>query len=277
MLHKVSHIPGMNSIILTAEATQRLFCLLLVCCSLLTTVPALGQDSDPQKMNQTDASGKKQGLWQVKNKNITETGHYINGRKEGEWTATFPSGSKKHVLTYKNGLPKGYAIFYYEDGKIMEQGNWDVNHWKGEYTFYHANGNPAYKFNFDESGKRVGRQLYFHENGNLKYSGEWVDGKPDGAIGIFNEQGEKVSERVYTEGQFSQIIKSPKNDDQQEPAETFEVFTETGQFTLFNQNGKISRKGYFEKGKLINGQEYIYDESNKLIRVNKYSNGILVE
>ncbi len=244
----------------------------------LTPLHTKAQDDEqpqPQYTNTTDAAGKRQGLWLVKGKNNTlEAGNYINGKKDGVWVTTLASGAKKHELTFKNGLPQGKAIFYYEDGGIMESGEWNINHWKGEYTFYHKNGQIAYKFNFNDAGKRIGKQLYFHENGNLKYSGTWIDGKPDGAIEIFNEEGAKVSERIYADGEFSQNVKTASAEKDQK---SYGVFDDTGQFTLFNNKGKISRKGYFEKGKLINGTEYIYSEDNQLIKTIKYSNGIILK
>ncbi len=251
---------------------------ILYCLLLLLPAPLLLQgQNNPQNevttINMTDAAGLKQGVWRTKNKkNIEEEGHYTNGKKDGVWTATYPNGKKKHAITFVNGLPKGPATFYYENGEIMEQGIWDVNHWKGSYTFYHTNGKPAYQFNFNDAGKREGVQHYFHENGNLKYSGIWEDGKPDGAIEVFDEQGAKVSERLYNEGEFSKNIKNTEPKENQQA-----TFTGTGDFTLYNLNGQVDKKGYFKEGKLINGELYIYNPQNELIRVETYKDGVRVK
>lgn len=250
------------------SALNRLMMILL----FLAPIVSYAQDSEIP-INTTDASGMKQGLWRIKSKNNTiEEGYYINGKKDGVWTATYPSGTKKHAITYINGLPKGPATFYYENGLVMEEGTWDVNHWEGSYSFFHPNGKPAYKFNFNNDGKRVGEQLYFHENGNLKYVGTWENGKPDGAVEVFNEQGLKTSERIYNEGEFSKNIRTQESQRNKQS-----TFTGTGDFTLYNMNGDIDKKGYFKGGKLINGDIYIYNQQNELVRVESYKEGIRVK
>ncbi len=248
-------------------------CLLFLLASPLLCHGQNDLQKETTTINSTDNAGLKQGLWRSKSKNnVVEEGNYINGKKDGVWTATYPTGKKKHAITFANGLPKGPATFYYENGQIMEQGIWEVNHWKGSYTFYHTNGKPAYQFNFNDAGKREGVQHYFHENGNLKYAGTWEDGKPDGAVEVFNEQGAKVSERLYNEGEFSKSIKNTKSQE-----DTQATFTGTGEFTLYNLNGNIDKKGYFKAGKLINGELHIYNQQNELIRVETYTNGIRVK
>lgn len=244
--------------------------------TITSIVEAQSSDSlTMQAVNTTDAAGRKQGLWRIKNKNNTiEEGKYVNGKKEGEWTATFASGSKKHILTYVAGLPKGKALFFYEDGQVMEEGTWDVSHWKGKYTFYHRDGQLAYQFNFNDAGKRDGLQQYFHENGKLKYSGTWVEGAPNGTVEVYNEEGEKTAERVYDEGTFTASRKTVVTDQSNSNAPLFDG---TGNFTLLNKNGTIDRRGTFKNGYLIDGEIYEYDQSGKRTRVVKYKNGNPVE
>ena len=231
------------------------------------------QSASTATINMTDATGQKQGFWRIKQKNNSiEEGLYVNGKKDGEWRAFFPNGTTKYCITFVNGLPKGSAVFYYEDGQVMEQGVWDVNHWTGNYTFYHPNGKPAYQFNFNDAGKREGDQLYYYDNGNLKYSGRWDDGKPHGSVDVYNEKGIHISERIYEEGEFSKTVKT-KEIQQDE----FSNFTGTGHFTLYNLDGSIAKKGNFKSGKLIDGENYIYNAQNELIRVDRYKDGIKTE
>ena len=81
-----------------------------------------------------------------------------------------------------NGKADGYAKLYYENGRVSEEGQWKNKIWVGDYKYYFENGNPAYVWKFDETGKRNGMQIYYHENGNKMIEGEWADGKETGTI-----------------------------------------------------------------------------------------------
>ena len=240
---------------------------------LMTTVLCFGQNQPQNQsttINVTDSKGLKQGFWRIKQKNNSiEEGCYLDGKKDGQWKAYFPSGKEKYSITFSKGFSKGPAVFYYEDGQVMEQGIWNVNHWEGTYTFYHPNGQPAYCFNFDEAGNRQGVQQYFYENGNIKYSGAWEDGKPNGLVDVFNDQGVKISQRLYNDGEFSKNVKA-----KQIIEDSLATFNGTGQFTIYNMNGTLSKKGNFKSGKLIDGEVYIYGAQIELIGVERYRDGV---
>ncbi len=81
-----------------------------------------------------------------------------------------------------------------------------------------------------------------------------------------------MSERLYNDGEFSKSIKNTKTQE-----DTQATFTGTGEFTLYNLNGNIDKKGYFKAGKLINGELHIYNQQNELIRVETYKDGVRVK
>ena len=43
----------------------------------------------------------------------------------------------KHILTFSNNRPDGYAIFYYKNGQKREEGVWKNNKWVGDYKYYY--------------------------------------------------------------------------------------------------------------------------------------------
>lgn len=220
----------------------------------------------------------KQGLW-VKFDNakesVIEKGHYKNSKKSGVWFNYYPSGQKKNEISYTKGKAIGPASFYYPDGKVSEQGYWNIDHWEGEYKFYHESGQLAYDWNYDKSGRRTGTQKYYHENGELKYEGDWVKGKTTGSLKMFNESGQLITERIYDDqGKFASNVKhtpTPKNVD----AEEHDVFKGTGMHTVYTLQGKPERKGFFVRGKLFNGQCYQYKSNGELEEIEHYENGQL--
>lgn len=216
--------------------------------------------------------GLREGYWRIEGKNgKTEEGNYTNGKKDGEWKTTNANGQLKNIITYVKGEAIGKAIFYFDDGKVMEEGYWNIDHWEGAYGRYHENGNKACQFNYDNRGRRQGQQLYFHENGKVMYDGVWFQGKINGTLSVYNDKGQKTMERIYDEsGKFQgseDIVPTTQ------PVDPYAEFKGTGKFTLFNIDGTVGRKGQFVNGELIDGEIYIYNESGKKIRTDVYKGG----
>lgn len=161
-------------------------------------------------INRTDASGQKQGKWVVFNKTknlpgytetqVIEEGRYVSNSKTGIWTGYHNNNEKKYEITYKDGLPDGYSKFYYKNGLVSEEGLWKVNRWVGRYKYNYENGQCAYDFNYNTKGKREGKQVYFHENGNVMIDGDWNDGKETGVLHEYYEDGSVKAEKSYADG-----------------------------------------------------------------------------
>ena len=233
-------------------------------------------------VNLVDALNKKQGTWMnfgASGKKVIEKGNYINDKKEGLWTAYFPNGNIKHEITFKSGIANGPAKFYYEDGKVWEQGTWMFDHWVGNYQFFYPSGQIAYDWNYNATGKRTGVQKYYHENGNVKYEGDWENGKTTGALKMYDQDGKLSGERIYAQGKFQQTINYNSVEQSHDNSGRMNTarFTGSGYHTIYNMDGHIAKKGLFEKGQLINGEQYVYDGDGKLSSVLIFENGALKE
>ncbi len=234
-------------------------------------------------VNYVDVNNKKQGLW-IKFNNegdqILEKGAYLSGQKNGVWISYYPSGNKKHEITYKKGKAIGQARFFYENGLISEEGIWHIDHWQGNYKFYNKSGSLAYDWNYDETGKRTGTQKYYHDNGVLKYSGQWDNGKATGVLKIFDDAGKLITERVYNNGEFQENVAITENITTNEVAPTqvkvaanHDAFTGTGNHTVYNLQGLVEKRGFFVNGKIFTGKHFFYNQDKKLIKVVHYHNG----
>lgn len=239
---------------------------------LVLAAPAMAQT---EEIN-ASVDGVRQGFWRIEGKNgqIRE-GVYTNGKETGVWKTYDKDGNIKNSITFTEGKAIGEAIFYFPDGRIMEQGIWSIDHWQGDYTRFHENGNKACKFTYDERGRREGEQLYYHENGKLQYKGNWQAGKITGNLAIYDEQGRKTMERSYSaDGKFQSAQETGQ---MQKEEHTLGNFTGTGNYTLYNLDGTLDRRGTFDKGKLIKGKRFVYDENGKLLRTETVENGKVVQ
>lgn len=236
--------------------------------------------TDTADMNKT-VNGKREGLWRIfSEKGGYEEGSYTSGRKDGVWVATYESGTTKSVITYRDGDAKGKVTFYYPNGNVMEEGFWAIDHWEGEYKYYYKNGTLSYHFKYNPQGIRQGEQLYYHDNGKILYSGIWLEGKVTGALSVYNANGVKIIERQYENGVLKNTVQlkpanSTTNGDALDEGEG--AFKGTGDYTLYDLKGNVSKKGYFVKGQLHDGIEYIYNERGVQLGKKTYKKGELVK
>jgi antitoxin component YwqK of YwqJK toxin-antitoxin module len=90
----------------------------------------------------------------------------------GKLRSTMRVFNEKGVLiseiNYINGKPIGEYTYYYNDGTVMEQGEWNIHHQVGTLKRYDENGNIIQFFTFDRSGNRYGNQLYYYSTGTIK-------------------------------------------------------------------------------------------------------------
>ncbi len=243
----------------------------------LAPVSATAQLQPCDTLNQTTAEGKRAGWWifYYKDGSKKEEGVFNNGVKEGIWTAYHPNGRKKHEITFTSGTAKGAARFFYEDGTLREAGFWNETCWTGTYQLYYANGQKAYEWHYNDQGHRTGIQKYFHPNGEVKYQGNWEDGKIAGNVTVFDETGHLTATRQYTNGSFNISLTAatrPPENQKEEPVKHLSPFNGTGQHTIYRMDGQIEKAGYFRDGQLLNGKHYIYNDRDSLIEVREVEN-----
>lgn len=262
-------------------------------------------EQTPDTINQTDANGKRQGWWMLwndespsKKGEFRQEGKYIDGKKTGVWTRYFlPSYKKEYQITFINWIAKWPAKFYYKDGTLQEEGirNGTLQVRIGDYKYYHENSQLSYDWHYDESGKRQWIQTYYYENGNVMIVWKWINGQEDWLIEIFNEDGSRKQDKYLSAGKIDvQKTKNYEPGQQYHPdankkttivqttnkeTEQLGVFRGTGQYTLHDSKYKnnITKTGYFENGKLIDGKEFEYDEAGKLKKTYIYKGGKLLE
>lgn len=134
---------------LRMTATVKYLIIILFC----ITFDIAAQDKNinyKDTINIIDATDKKQGYWIVwgqskpktcyKPDQKVEEGFYKDNKKTGVWSEYFCNGIKKNKITFTNGVPIGPATIYYDDGKIAEEGTWQVKDWVGKYKLYSRDG-----------------------------------------------------------------------------------------------------------------------------------------
>jgi len=228
---------------------------------------------------------------------LVEEGTYTNDLKTGVLKKYYPSGELRSEITYSLNKPSGDYTLYYENGVIEEKGKVARNKNIGSFERNYKNGNPHQRFLFSDSGKRNGKQLYYHENGNMALEVTVVNGKETGVMKRYSENGSIEEEKSFENGTFiNGSTKSYKNKPKTyvpEPAEINEKsdvlattkkieeektnaahhFKPNGHNILYDQNNNISQTGTFKNGRLWSGKWYKYNRDGILLRVDVYRGG----
>lgn len=268
---------------------------------LLVQSAAAQARADRDTLNQTDATGRRQGWWQVvapvadkpdyNAGQLIEEGRYTDGKRAGEWTRFWPNGKEMSRITYVNGRPKGRYIIFYPTGKMEEQGSWDMDRNTGSFKRWHPNGQLSQDFVFDQYGLRDGQQRYFHENGQLEVEVNIHEGKEQGTLKRYHANGELQQVAQFNDGvinaENSRYIRSVKKPEPVAPAEDAKpapnrsdqeapnssLFRENGYNTLYDRQLRITQQGEFKSGMLWKGKVYRYDKAGLLFRIEVYQEG----
>lgn len=252
-------------------------------------------------LNQTDGTGRKQGLWRIvapnadkpgyKDGQLIEEGTYSNGKRAGTWRRYWPNGELMSEITYQMGRPRGPYKTFYPSGKVEEQGSWDLDRNTGKFQRWHPNGQLAQDFSFTADGVRDGEQRYYHENGKLAVQVNVDQGKEDGSLKRYTPDGQLQQVAEFNDGVInaanSRYIKPvPKAEDVKAdpkaapapvvtPEETTNAITfrENGFNTLYDRQLRISQQGDFKQGRLWDGKRYNYDKNGILQRIQIFKQG----
>ena len=153
------------------------------------------------EVNQTDITGKKQGVWIEKFPNGKRKSqiNYENGKPKGDFYKFYPKGGvKAHLYFFNDSLVS--AIHYAENGNKVALGYY-YNHKKDSlWQYFEADSILVLEENY-EKGIKNGKQTTYYMSGNLLEEINFKNGKQDGAWKrYFESTGTLIFETYYKNG-----------------------------------------------------------------------------
>ena len=125
--------------------------------------------------------------------------------KSGRGTRYWP-GEGKRVLYdggWEKGVREGQGVAFYEGGGRLYEGAWRKNLFEGWGTSFYESGMRKYEGEFVK-GVQEGEGEEFHfDTGEVKYKGEWWDGREFGTGMYFNRNGHALFSFDFIEGVVS--------------------------------------------------------------------------
>lgn len=227
------------------------------------------------RINRTDAKGRKQGIWKTfwGNEKLHTYANYLNDILNGYYREyniygeiikeEYYINGTKQILSKEEKLKKNIKIKkeYYSDGKLKKTGAFiddkpigihKIFDEKGHIIkseIYSNTGKKLGEGRIDKKGKKQGNWKFLFSNGKIRSTGKFVNGKKYGDWIFYYKSGNIEQKGNYIKGK-------PK-----------------GLWIWYYDNGNIRRKGTFKNGK-ENGQFYELSEEGDTLSSGKYIYGL---
>lgn len=170
-----------------------------------------------------------------------------NGNKHGPWRENDSQGHIRYEGTFEHGVPVDTFKRYYRYRKIQSIAV------------------------YSQSGRVVNVQM-FHENGNLKAEGKYVDREKDSTWKYYNSRQALVKKEHYNQGvpHGTWVIYYSING---EVSETFEYKdgVKHGPWIQYFPQGNVKLRANYEQGKL-EGPFVVYYADGSVMRKGQYEN-----
>lgn len=217
-----------------------------------------------------------------------------DGLKHGVWKQFHPNGKLKIEEYYVNGKLSGYYKEYDKKGAKIKEAyylNGDIVHEDVETEIdisirneYFENGNMKYTGGFldtvpvgthkeyDESGKEIRAKIY-DDKGNITGIGNVnEEGKKQGEWRFYYVTGELKSKGVYKNNRKTGEWRFYFKSSSVEQVGHFVKGRSSGTWTWYYETGEVEREELFEKGK-ENGLMTEYSKDGKIITKGEYIDG----
>jgi len=205
-----------------------------------------------QATNQTDAQGKKHGVWKkyFEDGKLRYEGTFDHGKEVGEFIFYFPSGDIKAINRFRGKTGVAYSYQFGGDSILAAEGKYINSQRDSIWTFYNIEGDvisrEAYKNN-----ERNGQSITYFTSGRKAEITTYVNGKKEGEWLQFYETGKPRAKGNYVNNMLQ------------------------GEVFYYETTGRIRAKGKYVQG-LMDGNWYFFDDANKIIKTQVWKRGTMI-
>lgn len=195
-----------------------------------------------------------------------------DAKYDGELTHYYPNGSKKEVLSYSKDNKEGKYVEYFPNpkDKIKSEGMYTENFPTGEWKYYYENGKISNQGSFGKKGLKDGVWKTYTPDGVLYSDDTYSNGKSEGVGKAYYEDGKVYEEFYYKKNRitsYKYYDKSGKLVKEQNKQKNEFVFE------LYNPNGTIRKTGK-TIGENLDGPLVSYDAFGIKVSYVDYVNDI---
>jgi antitoxin component YwqK of YwqJK toxin-antitoxin module len=224
-------------------------------------------------VNQTDAKGLKQGVWEEKTTAGTLNGTYLNDQKYGCWTTHSNDGKLLRIEHFNSGLLNGIVIEIDPRGYLVSETYYVNNLIEGTAKKFFYGTNPASLIDYTH-GKINGKKKIYYENsaGKLLEESEYKNDIKDGPSNFYTIKGDPIAEYIYVNNMLQGVQKTYYPEKKIMSEQLFTDNLENGFYKEYYETGKTKSEGSYLKGKL-SGVWKDYDDDGHMKLKGNYLNG----
>lgn len=136
-----------------------------------------------------------------KSDQLSMTGYYSKGRRDGNFVWYYESGRIKKKCHYRHGLLLGKCESWYDNGELkLSYENYGGN-FNGKFISYYNNGQINVICNY-KFGKLNGKYKHYLRNGNLKLDCNYINDEFDGKYIFYNDNRDLIIQIMYKSGKM---------------------------------------------------------------------------
>ncbi len=204
------------------------------------------------QINQTDANGLRQGLWEKKQPNgrLIYTGHFKDGNPVGEWKRFHGGGQVKAIINYKSDSDTAFTQLFDKQGEKIAEGNF-LNQKKVGNWVYFSKGRKISEEQF-AGGVKNGISRQYYETGELMEETGWKNGKQEGKFQIFYKNGKPYLQcKMHDDKRNGLCLVYYKNERLQLEA-GYKNGLRHGEWKFFDDKGNFQYQLNYNNGELLN-------------------------
>lgn len=240
---------------------------------LLVMVSSIALIYGQTATNQTDAAGKKQGVWEEKTATGISKGSFADDQKDGCWTSYATDGKLARIEHFVKGSREGIAVDIDQRGYLVSEIYYLNNLIEGTAKRFYYGTNPASTIDYVK-GKINGKKKIYYENsaGKIQEESEYKDDVKNGASNYFTISGDPVAEYNYVNNMLQGVQKSYYAGKKIMSEQEYTDNVENGFTKEYYENGKLKLEGVYVKG-VLSGVWKEYDEEGRLKLQGSYVHG----
>jgi antitoxin component YwqK of YwqJK toxin-antitoxin module len=204
------------------------------------------------QINQTDANGLRQGLWQKQQPNgkLMYKGYFKDNKPVGEWKRYHPGGQVKAIIEYQENSDSAFAQLFDAYNKKVAEGVYIKEKKEGIWVYFTNDGKVAeeqYK-----NGLKNGISKKFYESGELMEEVEWVNGQQEGDYEFYFKAGEPYLQCKMKQGQRHGLCLIQSLDGKPEMEAHYKNNFRDGAWKFYGENGEFQYQLNYKEGELLN-------------------------
>lgn len=203
-------------------------------------------------MNQTDTSGRKQGLWQKKQANgqLLYSGNFKDDKPVGEWKRYHPNGVVRAILQHAENSDSVAVILFDELGKKVASGFYKGQEKAGTWKYFDKN----QKISEEEygGGEKSGASKTYYPSGELFVETTYKDGFQNGIYRAYFKSGKAYFECQMRNDKRDGICQIFYENGELETAANYVEGLRDGEWKYYSEQGTYQYTLIYDRGILLN-------------------------